>query len=77
MLDVRRAILDGYTKVHWTSYGEVIGVKIENLVVNAPSAAVAFVHAVVEPLKALCSGGRVSRLVILLDALDEAAQHLG
>jgi tetratricopeptide (TPR) repeat protein len=60
-----------------TSYGEVIGVNIENLVVNAPSAALAFVHAVVEPLKALCSDGRDARLVIVLDGLDEAAQHLG
>ena len=60
-----------------TSYSEVIGVKIENLVVNAPSAVVAFVHAVVEPLKALCSDGRNSGLVIVLDGLDEATQHLG
>jgi tetratricopeptide (TPR) repeat protein len=63
-----------------TSYGEVIGVKIENLVVNAPSAVVAFVHAVVEPLKVLCRDGRDAsdaRLVIVLDGLDEAAQHLG
>lgn len=59
------------------NYGQAINVKIENLIVNAPSAAVAFTHTVVEPLKALYGSGFDQQLVILVDALDEAVQQRG
>jgi hypothetical protein len=59
------------------NYGQAIGAKIETLVVNAPSASLAFTHAVTEPLKALYAGGFDRQVLILVDALDEAAQHPG
>jgi tetratricopeptide (TPR) repeat protein len=59
------------------NYGQVIGAKIENLVLNAPSGAVAFTHAVLQPLKALCADGYGGQVVLLVDALDEAVQHKG
>ncbi|TNF89820.1 MAG: ATP-binding protein, partial [Gammaproteobacteria bacterium] len=59
------------------NYGQVIGVQVENLIVEAPSAAVAFNRAVLDPLKKLYDGGYDRQLTILVDALDEAAQHVG
>lgn len=59
------------------NYGQAIGNKIETLMVNAPSASLAFTHAVTEPLKALYAGGFNLPVVILVDALDEAVQHKG
>jgi hypothetical protein len=59
------------------NYGQAINVQIDRLVVNAPSAAVAFIHAVVEPLKPLYAGGFERQLVVLVDALDEAVQLRG
>ncbi|HUX76475.1 MAG TPA: hypothetical protein VMY40_07555 [Anaerolineae bacterium] len=59
------------------NYGQAINVQIDRLVVNAPSAVGAFIHAVVEPLKALYAGGFERQLVVLVDALDEAVQLRG
>jgi hypothetical protein len=59
------------------NYGETINVRIENVIINAPSAMFAFIHTVVDPLKALYSNGFNRQLVILVDALDEAAQYPG
>jgi hypothetical protein len=58
------------------NYGQAIAIKIENLTVNAPSAAAAFTHTVVEPLKVLCTDGFAGSVVLLVDGLDEAAQLL-
>ena len=60
-----------------TNYGEVIAVKIENLTLSAPSATVAFSHAVLEPLKALDEHSLSGPFVIVVDSLDEAIQHAG
>jgi hypothetical protein len=57
--------------------GQAINVKIENLIVSAPSAATAFTHTVVEPLNALCAKGYPRQLVVLVDALDETVQLRG
>lgn len=59
------------------NYGQVIGARIENLVVNAPSGAAAFTHAVLQPLQALCATDFAGPLVLLVDALDEAVQRTG
>jgi hypothetical protein len=59
------------------NYGQVIGAKIETLVLNAPSGREAFTHAVIQPLKALCADGFDRQVVLLVDALDEAVQHKG
>ena len=56
------------------NYGTVIGVKIENLIINSPSPFTAFVQTVIEPLKALYKHGYTRQVVILVDSLDEAAQ---
>lgn len=57
------------------NYGQAIALKIENLVVNAPTPSTAFIHAVLEPLRVLCAGGFDCQIVILVDALDEAARY--
>ncbi|MEZ4730272.1 MAG: hypothetical protein R3E79_24340 [Caldilineaceae bacterium] len=59
------------------NYGQVIGARIENLVVNAPSGTAAFTHAVLQPLQALCTAGFAGQVVLLVDALDEAVQRAG
>ncbi|MFL7790770.1 MAG: PQQ-binding-like beta-propeller repeat protein [Anaerolineae bacterium] len=59
------------------NYGQIIGVQIENLVVEAPSAAIAFNRAVLDPLRQLYTGGFDRPLLILVDALDEAVQQRG
>jgi hypothetical protein len=57
--------------------GQAINVKIENLILDAPSAVTAFTHTVVEPLKALYAKGYPGQLVLLVDALDETVQLRG
>jgi hypothetical protein len=59
------------------NYDQVIGVKIENLVVNAPSATVAFTHTVLDPLRSLYAEGCDRQLLVVIDALDEAVQQPG
>jgi archaellum biogenesis ATPase FlaH len=59
------------------NYGQIIGVQIEQLVIEAPSAAIAFNHAVLDPLKRLYAEGLEQQLVIVVDALDEAVLHRG
>lgn len=59
------------------NYGQAIGVQIENLVGEARSAAIAFNRSVGNPLKRLYADGFDRQLVILVDALDEAAQLTG
>jgi WD40 repeat protein len=59
------------------NYGQIIGVQIENLVVEAPSATVAFNRAVLDPLRRLYADGFSLPLVMLVDALDEAVQQRG
>jgi hypothetical protein len=59
------------------NYGQIIGVQIENLVVEAPSAAIAFNRAVLDPLRRLYADGFDRPLLILVDALDEAVQQRG
>jgi hypothetical protein len=59
------------------NYGQLIAVQVENLVLNAPSAAEAFNRAVLAPLRALCAGEFDEQVVILVDALDEAVRHQG
>ena len=58
-------------------YGQIIGVQIENLLVEAPSAAIAFNRAVLDPLRRLHADGFDRQLVILVNALDEAVQQCG
>lgn len=57
------------------NYGEIIGIRIENLLVRFQSALTAFNRAVVTPLKQLYANGFDQQLVILVDALDEALQQ--
>lgn len=59
------------------NHGQLIGMQIENLIVKAPSAAIAFNRAVLDPLQQLYDGGFDRPLLILVDALDEAVQHRG
>ncbi len=59
------------------NYGQVVGAKINNLIVNAPSGSVAFVHTVLQPLKSLFADGYDRQLLLLVDGLDEAVQHKG
>lgn len=59
------------------NYGSAIGARIGNLTVNAPSGAAAFTHAVIQPLKALFTHGYDEKVILLVDALDEAVQHTG
>lgn len=59
------------------NYGQIIGVQINNLTVDAPSATVAFNRAVLDPLRRLYAGGHRGQIVVLIDALDEAVQHIG
>lgn len=59
------------------NYGQIIGARIENLILHSPSGAAAFTHAVLEPLRALYDSGYDQPMVILVDALDEAVQHQG
>jgi hypothetical protein len=63
--------------VQQASDSQVIGVQIERLVVQAPSAAAAFTHTVSAPLQALYGEGFDQQLLLLVDALDEAVQHSG
>jgi hypothetical protein len=56
-------------------YGQVINVQIENLVINAPTATVAFNRIVGDPVRQLYANGLDRQLVILVDALDEAVQQ--
>ena len=60
-----------------TNYGTAIGIKIEKLILNAKSPAIAFTHSVTQPLKELYASGYDQQIIILIDALDEAAQHKG
>ncbi|MFN8401455.1 MAG: ATP-binding protein [Anaerolineales bacterium] len=57
--------------------GQIIGVYIQNLVVDSQSASSAFVNLIIEPLIELNAKGKLRRTVILVDALDEAIQHTG
>ncbi len=59
------------------NYGQIIGVQIETLVVEAPSATIAFNRAVLDPLRRLYANGFDRPLLILVDALDEAVQQRG
>jgi hypothetical protein len=59
------------------NYGTAIGIKIENLILNAPSPAIAFTHSVTQPLKELYTSGYDQQIIISVDALDEAAQFSG
>ena len=59
------------------NYGQVIGNRIETLVINAPSSSLAFTHAATEPLKTLYASGFDLPVLILVDAMDEAVQHKG
>ncbi|MFC1878758.1 hypothetical protein ACFLZW_02480 [Chloroflexota bacterium] len=59
------------------NYGEVIGIQIDNLIGEARSETVAFSRVVINPLKRLFADGFDQRLVILVDALDEAVQYRG
>jgi hypothetical protein len=59
------------------NYGQIIGVQIENLVVEAPSAAIAFNRVVLDPLRRLHAGDFDQPLLLLVDALDEAVQQRG
>jgi hypothetical protein len=59
------------------NFGQIIGVQIKNLTVNAPSATVSFNRAVLDPLRRLYASGYNRQMIILIDALDEAAQHIG
>jgi WD40 repeat protein len=59
------------------NYGQVIGVHIERLVGIAQHATTAFNRIVINPLKLLYADGFERQLVILVDALDEAAQLRG
>ena len=56
------------------NYGQIIGVVIENLILEYQSALTAFTRTVITPLKQLCANGFNQQLVILVDALDEAVQ---
>lgn len=57
--------------------GDVIGVKIENLLIEAENAAIAFARAVSSPLRQIYADGYDRKLVILVDALDEAVRQQG
>ena len=57
--------------------GEVIGIKIENLIIGARSSIEAFNRIVLSPLRGLYANGFNQSLVIVVDALDEAAQFPG
>jgi hypothetical protein len=59
------------------NYGQIIGVQIENLVVEAPSAAIAFNRVLLDPLQRLYDNGFDRPLLVLVDALDEAVQQRG
>ena len=57
--------------------GQIIGVQINHLTVEAPSATAAFNRAVLDPLRRLYVGGYQRQIVVLVDALDEAVQYIG
>jgi hypothetical protein len=57
------------------NYGQAIAIKIENLLVGAESPFDAFNRALLDPLAELYAGGYERRLLLLVDALDEAAQR--
>jgi len=59
------------------NYGQIIGIQIENLIIEAPSVMVAFNRTVMDPLRKLYASGFDQQLVILVDALDEAVQQRG
>ena len=59
------------------NYGTLVGMKIDTLVVQAPSATVAFNRVVADPLRRFYSDVFDQQLIILVNALDEAVQHLG
>jgi tetratricopeptide (TPR) repeat protein len=59
------------------SSGPVIGVNINTLIVQAPSATIAFNRVVADPLRQLYAAGFDQQVVILVDALDEAVQLRG
>lgn len=59
------------------NYGTAIGIKIENLILNAPSPTIAFTHSVTQPLRELDASGYDQQIVLMVDALDEAAQFSG
>lgn len=56
------------------NYGEVVGVRIHTLIINARSASRAFQQSVLEPLRAF-AGSLARPLLIVVDSLDEAARH--
>lgn len=57
--------------------GTAAGVYIEQFVQAADSAGAAFVNTVIQPLRSLCDAGHAGQIVILVDALDEAARLAG
>lgn len=59
------------------NYGQIEGIHAENLFIGAASATEAFQAMVVSPLLRLYAEGFDQRLLVLVDALDEAAQHIG
>lgn len=59
------------------NYGQAIAVNIERLVGMAHQATTVFNRIVINPLKLLYTDGFDRQLVILVDALDEAAQLRG
>jgi hypothetical protein len=59
------------------NYGQIVGVHIDYLTVDSPSATVALNRAVLDPLRRLYAGRYQHQLVVLVDALDEAVQHIG
>ena len=63
--------------VQQASDSHIVGVQIERLVVQAPSAAAAFAQTISAPLQALYAEGFDGQLLLLVDALDEAVQHSG
>lgn len=60
-----------------TNVGEMVGVNIGQLVLNAPSATVAFNWAVITPLCKLAAAYSAAPLLIVVDGLDEALQFPG
>jgi tetratricopeptide (TPR) repeat protein len=54
---------------------EVAGVVIQNIELGKISSDDAFIHLVREPLEKLISGGHDGRIVILIDALDDALSY--
>lgn len=58
------------------NYGQAVAVRIENLVIKAPSPFIAFTHTILRPLQVLCGPNYKGRqIIIVVEALDEAAQE--